>query len=170
MENELKFIFNNVNDWLKFAEAKLAGIVVFNAAILIAIIQVFNNGSHLDFLIKVAFISQFLSNFLSLFFSLWGLSPIVNRIKLKCGKIDKDDNIFFWRDIIKYNEEKYLLKLKNHLPQLDVSNGWNNHIVNQIIHNSRTTERKYEIFNLSVKLTLIGFLASFITLISWLFF
>ena len=41
MKDELNRIFSNVNDWLKFAETKNAGLVVFNSAAIFGIMQAF---------------------------------------------------------------------------------------------------------------------------------
>ena len=39
MNEDLKFAFANVNDWLKFAEAKNGGLLALNVASIIGILQ-----------------------------------------------------------------------------------------------------------------------------------
>src|SRR4028119_877820 len=40
MNDDLKYIFTNVNDWLKFAEAKNAGLLALNVAATIGLLEV----------------------------------------------------------------------------------------------------------------------------------
>jgi hypothetical protein len=39
MNEDFKYAFTNVNDWLKFAEAKNAGLIALNTAAIIGILQ-----------------------------------------------------------------------------------------------------------------------------------
>jgi hypothetical protein len=43
MNEDLKFAFTNVNEWLKFAEAKIAGLLALNIASIIGILQADNS-------------------------------------------------------------------------------------------------------------------------------
>ncbi|WP_192821033.1 hypothetical protein [Rufibacter sp. LB8] len=43
MREELKFLFTNVNDWLKFIEAKNTALIALNGAIMIGLIQCVND-------------------------------------------------------------------------------------------------------------------------------
>ncbi|MCP4218773.1 MAG: hypothetical protein GY765_29345, partial [bacterium] len=60
MEERLKSIFANVNDWLKFAEAKNAALVAFNSAIIFAVLSVFDQAALQKFPIGKWFLIPFL--------------------------------------------------------------------------------------------------------------
>ncbi len=66
MKDELKYIFGNVNDWLKYAEAKHAGLLVLNSAIIIGLISSYSKGFFYKYPVFISVIIFGISIFISL--------------------------------------------------------------------------------------------------------
>lgn len=169
MEERLKYIFNNTNDWLKFAEAKNGILLAALGASLFSIIDkskdvlfsnnvsIVNNIPIIKFDINF-FISLYLV-FLMIFLVmaicvvLISYLPQTKQIfKVKDGK-NANDNSLFYGDILKYNAIEYLqfiepLKADFSKSELDYAN--------QIIMNSHIAYRKYKYFELALFLILSG--------------
>ena len=78
-EEQLYKIFNNVNDWLKFAEAKNFGLLSINAAVILGFLQIpFAENSNYE---KVSNWIIPIFTFLSFFPCILSLFPIVSRIE-----------------------------------------------------------------------------------------
>ncbi len=80
MHDRLKDIFHNVNDWLKFAEAKHAGLIVLNSGL---VVETFNTAYSSSLLTGRLITSSALFTLifvgLSSFFSFLSLFPVAMR-------------------------------------------------------------------------------------------
>lgn len=163
MKEQLDRIFTNVNDWLKFAEAKSASLIAANGVILFGA---------LDFTKETVYpmLSEsflYFSHFLFGMSLLLCLSSFVPSLTLpwthKKNTTKNDDNLLFFGHIENYTPISYLNKLSKAL-------GTNNYQISeydvmlskQIITNSVIASYKYSIFKKSIWLTLIGFFTLFI--------
>ena len=164
MEDKLKFIFSNVVEWLKFAEAKLAGIIVFNGAVIIGIMQTTVDLPSFNISIKHAIYFLLFGNLFSLIISLFGLSPMSKRLKLKGKLITEDDNLLYYSDIIKYTPEKYLSVLEDKY-KLKRESTMESDLAEQIIQISKIAQKKYEYFRFCIIFTTGTFLAGLIVLL-----
>ncbi len=165
MEERLKFIFSNVNDWLKFAEGKLAGIIVFNGAILIGIMQISKELGMIDWHIKNAIIVQIYSNIISLLVSFWGILPKIKRNKLNNKNQYQNDNLIFWGDISKYDVDSFTQKFRTDFQYQEEPTAFEQRIIEQIIQNSKLNVRKNKLFKASLYITLIGLVISLVFLL-----
>jgi hypothetical protein len=170
MKEEIREIFNNVNEWLKFAEAKNFGLLSLTAAIVFGFLQIefAKNSSFEQFVIWTISIVAFLSFFPSIL----SLFPIVSKIEkgenLKnwistfSNWIDKEtsfENIHFYGylrsiDTVEF-ERKFLNKLN--IPTQSL-NQYEKELVGQILYNSRITWLKYQLFKIGAFFFLVGFL------------
>lgn len=177
-EEQLHKIFTNINEWLKFAEAKNFGLLSLNAAIVFGFTQIdFQKGSQLQAIIPYALIPCLVASFLV---SLISLFPILSKIEkgeyIKswinsfCNFIDKEikfENIYFYgslKDIDEAQfEEKYLSKTESS----QKFSQFERELSSQILYNSRITWLKYQLFKIAAFLFLAG---TFLCLVLWAIF
>ncbi len=165
MEERLKNIFANINDWLKFAEAKNAAIIAFNGATLFGILQIIANKKLTDLLIVHYFLWAFIIlEILGILIALFSFLPELKIPLLgsKKRKLDpKKDNLLFFGHIVKFKPEEYLRALYASIG-LEKKEGFEKlelHFANQIIVNSKISLRKYHFFRIALWLTIAGILS-----------
>jgi len=166
-EEQLRKMFANINDWLKFAEAKNLGLLTLNAAIVFGVLKadltVSNTVEWITYylLVPLAIIS-FIIGLISVF-------PILSAIekgkKIKGGIdwlsniIDKEEpfvNIHFYgylKNIDKEEfESEYLVKTKSTVAFSE----FEKELASQILYNSRITTLKYQFFKVGAFLLFVG--------------
>ncbi len=165
--DDLKYIFTNVNDWLKFAEAKCAALLAGNAAIIIGVGQKLIEGQIKG--IWAFYISFSLVLFLiGLLFCLVSFIPSLNMPWLfKLSDPDDKDNLLFFDHISKYTPLNYLSRLKSDsestkFTKMEVD------LSQQIIINSVIARRKYSLFKVAVWFTVSGFISPIFAFLLWL--
>ena len=174
-EEQLNSIFANVNEWLKFAEAKNFGLLTLNAAIVFGLTQIeFCENSLYQ---KIIFIVFGIFAFFSFLFSLISVFPNVSKIgKNEFSKafinkfsnwIDKEEvfeNIHFYgflRTIDKSELEiKFLSKVNSNVS----FTVFEKEIVEQILFNSRISWLKYQLFKIAAFIFLMGIIATIVIL------
>jgi hypothetical protein len=178
-EEKLRYIFENTNRWLAFAEAKNAAIITFTGALILGILNSLQNLNKvvtffsLTILIPISIFCFFIS-ILSTFSITDKFYNFVSRLfKIESGTIDATkDNIFFFGDIRKYDVDSYLnfFKQQYSLPLPYTHTNVEKLLANQIIINSKISWRKYMYFNHSVKILFYGYLITlFLILIPYFF-
>jgi len=166
-EDQLRKIFNNINDWLKFAEAKNLGLLTLNAALVFGSTQIkFADNSIIQNVIYFVFTPLALLSFFSCLLSLF---PILSKIeKGEFAKswinkfsqvIDEEkefENIHFYGYLKNLNEtlfeEKFLNKIESKVP----FNAYERELATQILYNSRITWLKYQLFKIGAFFFLLG--------------
>ena len=176
-EEKLYKIFNNVNDWLKFAEAKNFGLLTLNAAIAFGLTQVtFSDDSIVQI---VAFYVFLPFSILSFILCLISLFPIVAKIESRNrdGKIrksmkiinnisnliDKDkpfENIHFYGYLKELTETEFESQFLKKTGSTDEFTKYETELVTQILYNSRITSLKYKFFKIGAFMFLIGIVTS----------
>ena len=170
MDEKLKEIFSNINDWLKFAEAKSATLIACNGALIFGISRLISSfdlkGIYLLYfiLISALCILSIAICFLSIIPSLsmpWEKKP--------SGTSD-EDNLMYFSDIAKYTPLAYLHALKDNLELTDSAfTGYQRDISNQIIINSVIADKKYRAFQKAIWLTLAAVISPVLALLVFLF-
>jgi len=151
MKEDLKDIFHNVNEWLKFAEAKHAGLIVLNSGLVFGILSVYSSfASHMHWLFVLLSLI-FLG--LSIFITLLSLYP--KTIKEIPHSVAKDPNLFFNGDVAKLTQESFKAELAKTYPDY-VYTALDNDLIKQTIINSKVASRKYFLFKYAVISTTIG--------------
>ena len=150
----LEKVFDNVNHWLDFAEAKNAALIVFNIA-LITVLSAWNN-MHLNVLRSVIMLGCILSTIVTL----WSFWPRCN-IKKKFGVITSYDNYLFYKDIAKYTYEEYLKIICEEYFNKDPGTLIVKHklliqYAEEIISLSKITLKKYQLFQIGVAIDIIS--------------
>lgn len=142
----LQQIFENVNTWLHFAEAKNAALIAFDIALLTVIMD-----SSLPETSILLFSIIIVALILSIIFALYSFKPI-DRMLEKYDNMSLDANLLHFAYIASLEEEDYIQKLYyyywgendkniNDIPQLQKD------YCHEIIANSRIILRKQKYFN-----------------------
>jgi hypothetical protein len=157
MRDYLEYIFSNINDWLKFAEAKSATLLAANGVVLFGILRLvkgyeFNHFTAILVVISCMFI------FSSLILTISSFIPSIKMPWIhKKSNVSEGDNLLFFSDIENYTPRAYLKKLKlacgYEKEQDDV---YLNMLSEQIITNSVIASYKFSVFKKSIFLTVIG--------------
>lgn len=155
MESKLLFIFENVNGWLKYIEAKNVALLTLSSALIVCLLQILkSNETHSRFIYLAT--CYFLVVFIiSVIRTLWALvaqlkKPPVNNINFICCR----SNLLFYGDIYNLEPEEYL----NLLYERYAENGkvpqsfskYETDLAGQIIINSRLAIRKGNLFNKTI--------------------
>lgn len=180
-EEQLYKIFNNVNDWLKFAEAKNFGLLTLNAAILFGLTQItFCDDSVIRTVAFCVFVPFSILSFLPCLISLF---PIVSKIesKNKKGKIRKSmkfinylsnlidedksfENIHFFGYLKDLKEDKFEEEFLKKTGSKEEFTKYETELVTQILYNSRITTLKYKFFKIGAFIFFIGIITSVLIL------
>lgn len=163
MEDKLKDIFSNTNDWLKFAETKTATLLAANGVIIFGLFRIFKDTEtiHNIFLSSVIILLS-----LSIFVNLLSLIPSLKiPFILYTKKKSENDNLLYFGDIVKYSKTEYLTKIKNGTNEFTE---FEQYYASQIIVNSVIALKKYRLFLISIYLTSSAILTLLILLINYL--
>ena len=146
----LEFIFENVNNWVHFAEAKSAMIIALN----IAIISVTNDFISLENR-KFGFYLILVLIIVSTIFALGSVIPNEKIIYYKMFKFEGEPNYLFYSYIASFaNGEQYMEELyqkywgqsKLNVTQLEKD------LCGEIYENSKIAASKYKLFEVSSKI------------------
>ncbi|MEO6303232.1 MAG: Pycsar system effector family protein [Bacteroidia bacterium] len=152
MKQDLKDIFQNVNEWLKFAEAKHAGLIVLNSGLVFGILTVYSSFMqylHWSFIIlSLIFLGG------SILFTLISLYPRTYK-KILVRKKIKDPNLFFNGSIAHLTSEDFKTEICKSHPDY-VFSPLEENLINQIINNSKIASGKYFLFKYAIICTTIG--------------
>lgn len=151
MKDELKYIFSNVNEWLKFAEAKHAGIIVFNSAIIIGVITSYKDFGHFDKCFSI--ISIFILG-ISVFGSLIAQFPETSNFIIRYENIE-NPNLYFFGHLAVIKQNNFIDEFKKTFPTFNPDN-LDKQLINQILVNSKIALSKYTIFKWCSYTTIIG--------------
>ena len=176
-EEQLYKIFNNVNDWLKFAEAKNFGLLTLNAAIVFGLTQIsFGDNNVIKTVGFYVFVPFSILSFLPCLISLF---PIVTKIESKnkkgkirnsmkfinylSNKIDEDkpfENIHFYGYLKDLKEDKFEEEFLKKIGSADKFTKYETELATQILYNSRITSLKYKFFKIGAFLFFLGIIIS----------
>ena len=159
-EEQLSWVFNKVNDWLKFAEAKNAMIIAFNSASIYGITQLFN----LQYIKKSESITNYLIGVLIIlvFSTICSLISFAPRVKIIKGGWYAPSNIpnvlFFEYLKTKTNDEiiEEITGVANVKSYAKIEKD----IAEQIKQNSIIASRKYSYFTIAVWLTIAAYITA----------
>lgn len=165
-----KQIFDNVNVWLHFAEAKNVAIITFNVAVLSVLFDCeFASKNHI--LATIVIILLLVSIVISLVSFIPCNVDNAYNIDDKTKKLSNDvnNNLLFYKDIRNYDPVTYVEKVYNtYFEKISSKNLSKIHLdyANEIIINSRITMRKLNFFSaaLYIDIAAIAFVCLLIIL------
>jgi len=151
-KSELKYIFANINEWLKFAEAKHGGLVVLNAGLVVGILSSYTNIQ--NFIYKPIILIGIICFGISVFISIISQFPVTQNIFYNKKSIS-NPNLYFFGHLAHFETQTFVDEMKKvdanfSLTKLDTD------LVNQILVNSRITQAKFTFFKFASYLTAFG--------------
>ena len=165
MNDQLKTIFSNINDWLKFAEAKNAGLLALNVACIVGILR---GQTAFESSMKPFEGSMLMFFCISASMCIYSILPVLNKLfrlykKLSAEEFEKQQdkiNILYFGDIAKLSKaqfaELFIKKTEATLKPID------NDLIAQISNNAEIAWQKYKVFNVAAIITFSSFVAGFI--------
>lgn len=166
MEDRLQQVFKNINEWLRYAEAKSATLLAANGVTCFGLIRIFQNAdnSHIWLMYYGLFVLVLLIT--SMIFLLVSFSPSLDIPWLfKRNEPNDSDNLFYFEHAAKYSPLQYLrsLAVASNLEKYECTDV-ERMLAKQIIANSVIARRKYIIFNIAVWLSISAILTP---LLAW---
>lgn len=169
-QEQLWKIFGNVNDWLKFAEAKNFGLLTLNAAIIFGASQTnFVVGSTLAKSGFYGFGPFALFSFLVALISLFPILSSIEKGDYIKSWIDKFSNmiekekkfesIHYYGFLKGIDEDEFEAKFLNEIGSTNAFSKYEKELVTQILYNSRITWLKYQFFKIGAFIFLLGIVA-----------
>jgi len=170
MDEKLKDIFTNINDWLKYAEAKSATLIAGNGVLVLGFSRAIPspevNGFILVYLMTCILLCVF-----SLSICLLSIIPALNMPwDSKPSGVSEKDNVLYFEDIAKYTPNAYLKRVaKSFDANIDGFTGFQTDLANQIIVNSVIAHRKYNYFKVAIWLSLAAVISPLLALLIYFF-
>lgn len=155
---ELKYIFQNVSDWLKFAEAKHAGLIVFNAGTIIGLLSSYS--SIHSFVSKVPVCISLACFGISILLSLFSQVPVTSNRFFNQKEIG-NVNLYFFGHLCHINDKTFISEFVKISPNFSATQ-LDNQLINQILVNARITQAKYTFYKFASYIT--AFAAGFLGL------
>lgn len=150
-KNLLNQVFNNTNDWLKFAEAKCATLLGGNVAVIFGITQA-SKDYQLNSFIQIFLSAAVAQLAASSIFLLISLIPSLE-IKAFQPKNKKTENLIFFSNIANFTPYEYIKALHKASLNTQKITDYEIMLAEQIINNSKIATRKYSLFKISIWLT-----------------
>lgn len=168
MEDKLRTIFDNVNDWLKFAESKNAVLIIFNGGAIYGILNLYSNlkAEDLNYFRLPLIIYTALTVLAMLILLISFLPQTKLRWLFSFEKKNGKENLLFYAHIARYDEASYLNAICKYSGKEEASfSEYEKALANQIINNSIITLKKYYYFKVSLITTILAIIIPFFILI-----
>jgi hypothetical protein len=171
MEDRLRYILSNVNDWLKFAEGKNAALLAANSAIVVGALRLVDGK---EFIFQWAEYYFYFSIAMSSLGGVLCLLSFVPKVKipwlLPTSLSHEKDNLVFYGDISCYDPSSYVRALyTQNGANLERIDPFEEDLAEQIILNSRIALRKYQLFNAALWLDITALLTPVVSFILLVF-
>lgn len=163
MKEDLKDIFKNVNDWLKYAEAKNAMLLGFNGALLFGVFRVFAGDSKLKQILL--FVGPYYNYVfpvligISIILLLISFIPETKMVKLSVDVKPKTINLLFYTHLKTLTPDELLSEI-GFFPPCSAKQIERNY-AEQIIINAGIAAKKYDTFKLAGWITISGLMLIF---------
>lgn len=149
---ELKYIFSNVNEWLKFAEAKHGGLVVLNACLVVGILSSYTNIQ--NFIYKPTILIGIICFGISVFLSIISQFPVTQNIYYY-QKTIQNPNLYFFGHLSNFDNKTFIEEFKKSDTNFTPSK-FDTDLINQILVNARITQAKFNFFKFASYFTAFG--------------
>jgi len=145
MNEDLKYTFDKVNDWLKFAEAKNAMLIGFNGVVMFGVFRIFKDELMGDFdFFKGYLIVAFIPMVFSFLLAVASFFPKTSKVAEESQVAPNADFVFFGhlKDMGVDNIIKEYCR-DNTVKPLD------RNLASQIIQNSKIADKKFYLFKIA---------------------
>lgn len=163
MNEDLKYAFSNVNDWLKFAEAKNAGLLALNAGAIIGLLQAADKFfSALPWSRGILIIAFCASSAVCLY----SILPQVNIWFKSYKKLEDAEfarqksklNFLFFGHLSQLSKEQLLELYKEGNPNAQITSA-DSDLAFQIVNNAEIASQKFAVFKVSCWITFMAAVA-----------
>jgi hypothetical protein len=151
MKNELKYILGIINDLQRFAEAKHAGLIVLNSAIIIGVLSSFSN---IHIYEKYSVIISLSLLGISIFGSLIAQFPVTSNVHNTSQSIN-GPNLYYFEHLSKISINEFINEFIISYPSFIADNSDQN-IINQILVNAKITSTKFFVFKYCIYTSTLG--------------
>jgi hypothetical protein len=151
-KSELKYIFSNINDWLKFAEAKHGGLLVLNAGLVVGILSSYSNIQ--PFISKPTILIGVICFGISVFLSIVSQFPVTQHLFYNKKEI-KNPNLYYYQHLSHFDNQTFIDEFKK-IDNTFSPTKLDTDLINQILINARITTAKYGYFKFASYLTAFG--------------
>jgi len=168
----MEHIYEDIREWLKFAETKNGALLTFNAAALFGLVTIITSKTEWLLSFKGGLTAALITLIISIFILLYSFLPSLwESKKIKDGIYSDNINLRFYKDIYKLDSETYIKELyklyfNDGNPTISKSEC---HLAAQIIALSSISVRKYYTFTISLILTGVSVLVPSIDLVLYIF-
>ncbi len=152
-KSELKYIFANINEWLKFAEAKHGGMLVLNAGLVVGILSSYSN--ILNFTNKATIFVSSICFGISVFISIISQFPVTQNIYYNKKKI-QNPNLYFFEDLSCLDITSFTIEYKKIDKDFEPTK-FDVDLMNQILVNARIAKSKFCLFKFASYITAFSF-------------
>lgn len=166
MDEVIKFLesqLERVNHWLEFAETKNAALLVFNMAVIAAVIKS-NPSLYIFHYVLLLVVCVCCVLIMASFAPCFDKSNELYFSRLTAGW----PNLIFFEDITKMTTEEYYQRiLSDYFPSVNINQPGkirSIHLINEIIVNSSIAVRKYKIFKIVVAFDMIALILMIVRL------
>ena len=129
---ELKYIFANINDWLKFGEAKHGGLIILNSGLVIGILSSYSNIQ--PFISKPTVLIGVICFGLSVFLSIVSQFPVTQNLFFN-KKTLNNPNLYFFGHLSHLDNESFIDEYKT-VDAGFAPSKFDTDLINQILVNS----------------------------------
>lgn len=151
-KTELKYIFANVNDWLKFAEAKHGGLIVLNVGLVVGILSSYTNIQ--NFIFKPTILIGIICFGVSVFLSIISQFPVSQNIFYN-KKAIPNPNLYFFGHLSYFDKQTFIDEFEKVDTGFSPSK-FDTDLINQILANARIAQVKFGLFKFASYLTAFG--------------
>ena len=151
-KTELKYIFANINEWLKFAEAKHGGLIVLNAGLVVGILSSYATIQY--FIFKPTILIGIICFGISVFLSIISQFPVTQNMFYN-KKTIQNPNLYFFGHLSHFDNQSFIDEIKT------VDTGFtpsklDTDLIKQILINARIAQAKFSFFKFASYLTAFG--------------
>lgn len=160
MSDRYEWILAQTNDWLRFAEAKNAALVVFNSAVLVATAQLVGEYPPAGLISRLYVGSLWVLMGVGLIVALFSFLPKTTIPLLSAGELPREqDNLIFFGSAKKYTAPEYITAVnKRYGISTTEDDQWRRDIAEQVVTNARIAVWKYSCFKVALAATIWGVL------------
>ncbi len=162
-EEKLRFILSGVNEWLKFAEAKLGVLVAINGSVAFAALSLLNEKSQGGICTWAALLLLALTNVISMLLCLASFAPRLSPIRCANSHGTRATvNLLYFGDIEALDPKDYLARMAASRYERPRSSSGADLMdyAEQIVTNSKIAVKKCRLFKVGVIITIAGLMIS----------
>lgn len=167
--DRLKFIFDNVNNWLKFAESKNAALLVANSAFIFQVFRILIDDENINKFVYFYLVICIVLAAISACLCLLSFVPKISIPSISTGEYVQEENanLIFYGHIAMFTPNKYweALRTQNIISEEYAQDKFLAAIANQIVINSKIALTKYIFFRIALWLTVAAIIPPTLILI-----